>query len=227
MNGPLRRVGVVVLVLFGLLFTNLSYQQWYKADRYRTDPRNPRVLLDEYSRPRGTITLANGEVVAQSKETADRYKYQRAYPFGEEYSQVVGYKPVNPLLVTPTGIERLQDDFLSGTADSQAGDRLLGMFTGKRAQGGNVLLTLSKAAQDAAYQELKSNKNGAAKGAVVAIDPKTGALRAEISIPSFDPGQLASHSEKTSKDAFKTLNTDQSQPLANGRPPRSWPPARS
>ena len=77
-----------------------------------------------------------------------------------------------------TDIERLENEFLAGNAPEQLGDRLTDMFTGNRAPGGNVLLTLSKAAQDAAYKELSNNKVGAKKGAVVALDPQTGAVLA-------------------------------------------------
>jgi peptidoglycan glycosyltransferase len=52
MNAPLRRVGVVVLVLFGLLFANLNWVQAYRADDYRNSPYNKRVMLDEYKRQR-------------------------------------------------------------------------------------------------------------------------------------------------------------------------------
>ncbi len=49
-NAPLRRVGVVVLVLFGLLFANLNWVQAYKADDYRTSDYNGRVQVAEYER---------------------------------------------------------------------------------------------------------------------------------------------------------------------------------
>ena len=55
MNAPLRRVGVVVMILFGLLFVNLNYIQAYKADDYRTSDYNGRVQVAEYDRQRGNI----------------------------------------------------------------------------------------------------------------------------------------------------------------------------
>ena len=53
MNAPLRRVGVVVLVLFALLFVNLNWVQGYKANDYRTSRYNGRVQLTDYERQRG------------------------------------------------------------------------------------------------------------------------------------------------------------------------------
>jgi len=150
-NAPLRRVGVVVLVLFALLFVNLNYVQAYKADDYRTNEHNNRVQISEYQRQRGSIEAAGGEVLASSSSTDDELKYLRAYPKGEQYAHIVGFKPVNN---ASTGIERLENDYLQGNADSQAGQRFLAMITGKRTSGGNVLLTLSPTAQTVAFNAL-------------------------------------------------------------------------
>jgi len=72
MNTPLRRVAVAVMVMVVALLANATYVQVFKADDYRNDPRNTRVLLDEYSRQRGQIS-AGGTVLASSVETEDRY----------------------------------------------------------------------------------------------------------------------------------------------------------
>ena len=76
MNAPLRRAGVVVMVLFGLLFANLNYVQAYKADEYRTSDYNGRVQVAEYDRQRGNIE-AGGTAVATSKETSGNLKFLR------------------------------------------------------------------------------------------------------------------------------------------------------
>src|SRR5690242_3773904 len=95
MNAPLRRVGVVVLVLFALLFANLNWVQAYKANSYRTNPLNRRVQLSEYQHQRGAIMDAKGNVIATSVATKDTLKYQRTYPIGAAFQPIVGYKPVN------------------------------------------------------------------------------------------------------------------------------------
>ena len=89
MNAPLRRVGVVVLVLFGLLFANLNWVQAYKANEYRTSPYNGRVQVAEYERQRGVIE-AEGKALARSTTTNGELKYLRGYPFKELYAHVVG-----------------------------------------------------------------------------------------------------------------------------------------
>ncbi|GAB3819545.1 peptidoglycan D,D-transpeptidase FtsI family protein [Micromonospora zhanjiangensis] len=211
MNAPLRKVGVVVMILFGLLFANLNWVQAYKADEYRTSPYNGRVQVAEYERKRGNIE-AGGTALATVKDTNGELKYQRVYPKGAPYAHIVGYKPVNGDV---TGIERSEDDFLSGNSDQLFVDRARDLFTGSKTSGGNVLLTISRTVQETAYKQLVDNRVGAAKGGAVAIDPRTGAIQALVSVPSYDPNPLASHDGNEVSDAYKKLMADKNGPLLN------------
>ncbi|MDG4803937.1 penicillin-binding transpeptidase domain-containing protein [Micromonospora sp. WMMD980] len=211
MNAPLRRVGVVVMILFGLLFANLNWIQAYKADEYRTSDYNGRVQVAEYDRKRGNIEVG-GTAYALSKETGGELKYLRTYPEGEMYAHVLGWKPVNG---SASGIERVENDFLAGTSDALIANRIKDMFTGDETGGGNVLLTLSKRAQETAFKQLNNNEVGAKKGAAIAIDPRTGAVQALVSMPSFDPNPLASHSSTEADRAYNALEKDKDRPLAN------------
>ena len=211
MNAPLRRVGIVVMVLFGLLFANLNWIQAYKADEYRTSDYNGRVQVATYDRKRGNIE-AGGTAFAVSKETDGELKFQRSYPGGAKYAHVLGYKPVN---LAETGIEKFENDFLAGTSDQLIVNRVTDMFTGDQTGGGNVLLTVSKRAQDVAYEQLRNNKVGAAKGAAIAVDPRTGAVQALVSMPSFDPNPLVSHSTNEATAAYNKLEQDPEGPLKN------------
>ncbi|MEV8516125.1 penicillin-binding protein 2 [Dactylosporangium sp. NPDC051484] len=222
MNAPLRRVGVVVMVLFALLFLNLNYRQVVKADAYRTDSHNRRVQTAEYERPRGKIADAKGTVLADAQSTGNSLKYLRTYPLKEEYAHVLGYKPVTPMVAT--GLERLNNDFLVGTSDKQAADRIARLFTGKEPAGGNVLLTISKATQDTAYQALGNNRLKAKSGAVVAMDPSTGAILAEVSLPSYDPNLLSTHDTSAARANYNTLNNDPAKPLLNRAVSEVFPP---
>ncbi|WCN81601.1 peptidoglycan D,D-transpeptidase FtsI family protein [Micromonospora sp. LH3U1] len=220
MNAPLRRVGVVVMVLFGLLFANLNWIQAYKADEYRTSDYNGRVQVAEYDHKRGNIE-AGGTALATSKATNGTLKFLRTYPGGAKYAHVLGYKPVN---LADQGIERVENDFLAGTSDTLIGDRLKDMFTGDDTGGGNVLLTLSKRAQDVAYDQLRNNQVGAKRGAAIAIDPSTGAVQALVSMPSFDPSPLASHNGNEAAAAFNKLEQDPDGPLKNRALSETLPP---
>ncbi len=220
MNAPLRRAGVVVLVLFGLLFANLNWVQAYKADEYRTNDYNRRVVVAQYERPRGVIEVG-GDGMAENKATDDTLKYLRVYPGKQVYAPVLGFRPVS---LGPTGIEASENDFLSGESDKLFADRVKDMFTGNNTGGGNVLLTLNKAAQLTAWKQMTENQRGVKRGAAVAIDPRTGAVQAMVSMPSFDPNPLVSHDEKAAAAAYQKLNKDESQPLLNRATGATLPP---
>lgn len=222
MNAPLRRAGVVLIVLFALLFLNLNWVQVYKASAYRMNEHNGRVQLTEYQRQRGTIVLSGGQtIVAQSVATADSLKYLRRYPMGAPFAQVVGYKTVAG---GTTGIERVENDFLSGTADSLFTNRIKDIFTGNKTAGGNVVLTLSKNAQEKAYDDLVHNQIGVRNGAAVALDPTTGALLALASTPSYDPNPLVSHDTDAAGKAYDAVNNNHDQPLLNRATQDNYPP---
>ncbi|WP_320067192.1 penicillin-binding protein 2 [Micromonospora sp. RTGN7] len=211
MNAPLRRVGVVAMVLFGLLFANLNWIQAYKADEYRNSDYNGRVQVAEYERKRGNIE-AGGTALATSKETSGKLRFLRTYPGGDKYAHVLGYKPVN---LADTGVERVENDFLAGTSDALIANRIRDMFTGDETGGGNVLLTLSKRAQEAAYNGLADNEVNAKKGAAIAFDPRTGAVQALVSMPSFNPNPLTSHDTDEATAAYNKLDNDPAGPLKN------------
>ncbi|AGZ38346.1 peptidoglycan D,D-transpeptidase FtsI family protein [Actinoplanes friuliensis] len=220
MNAPLRKAGVVILVLFGMLFANLNWVQAYKADDYRTSDYNGRVRVAEYETPRGVIE-AGGEALAQSKATDDTLKYLRVYPEKKVYAPIIGYKPVDN---AETGIERSENDFLSGASDKLFADRVSAMFTGDKAGGGNVVLSVKPKAQEVAYKQLTNNERGAKAGSAVAIDPRTGAIQALASFPTFDPNPLVSHDNKVATAAFKDLNADKDKPLLNRALSETYPP---
>lgn len=221
MNAPLRRVGVLMMVLFGLLFANLNWVQAYKADEYRNSPQNAgRVQIEEYQRERGRI-IAAGEALAVSVETGGRLAYLRTYPEGDLWAHVVGYKPVN---IGPAGIEQFEDEFLAGTGDRFFVDRVRDMFTGSNTAGGNVVTTLSRPGQQTAYEELRGNATGSTRGSVVAINPRTGAVQVMVSMPSFDPNPLASHDPDEAQAAYDELNADPENPLLNRVTSERYPP---
>jgi peptidoglycan glycosyltransferase len=221
MNAPLRRVGVVALVLFAMLFVNLNYRQVVKADDYRTNPRNGRVQASEYERARGKIINAQGIAIADAQETGDTLKFLRTYPLKDKYAHVVGFKPVN---LGATSLEKLNNDFLVGTSDKQAADRIAGLFTGKEVAGGNVLLTLSQAGQETAYTQLGTNKLKVKSGAVVALNPETGAVLAQVSLPSYDPNLLSTHDVNAATANYNKLDGDPAKPMLNRAVQEIYPP---
>ncbi|MEP6563470.1 MAG: penicillin-binding protein 2, partial [Nakamurella sp.] len=189
MKRPLRRLGTAVIVMFGLLLANIAYTQVIKADDYRADPNNKRTLVAEYSRQRGQITAAGGVVLARSDPVDDQYSYQRVYPGTDVYAGLTGYYSMR---YGPTGLERTQNEILSGEAPELIAGQLSDLITGRDPRGGNVELNIVPAVQQAAYSAMK---DGGYTGAVVAIKPATGQVLAVVSTPSYDPNPLASHSD--------------------------------
>ncbi len=219
MNRPIRRVGAAVGVLLLALLLNLNFVQVYKADSYRNNPGNRRILLDQYGRERGRILVSdvnNDVIVAKSVKTSDRLKYQRSYPLGPEYAPLTGY---DSLLYATTGMEQAAAPLLSGDDNRLFTTRLSDLLTGRDPRGGDVTLTINAKAQDAAYQAM-----GKRVGAVVAIEPKTGAILAAVSTPSYDPNLLSSHSVEKIRSNYVKLSRDPSDPLLNRAFNQLYPP---
>ena len=104
MNTSLRRISVTVMALIVLLLFNATLTQVFTADGLRADPRNQRVLLDEYSRQRGQIT-ASGQLLAYSVATESRFRFLRVYPNAAVYAPVTGFYS---LRYSSTGLERAE-----------------------------------------------------------------------------------------------------------------------
>ena len=80
MNTGIRRVGIVMIVLFVGLVAQLTYLQVGRASRLDNDPRNARKFLRDIQRNRGPIVSGDGVILAKSVPSNDEYKYQRVYP---------------------------------------------------------------------------------------------------------------------------------------------------
>lgn len=217
MNTPLRRLSVAVMLLFGLLLLNANYIQVLRADALHNDSNNPRLIAEEYSRERGPI-LVGPDPVTTSVETRDALKYRRSYADGKLYAPATGFYS---LLYGATGIEQAQNSVLAGTDDSLFVRRVIDLLTGTQPKGGSVRLTLDAKAQRAAYRGLQRTGG---KGAVVAIDPSTGAILALVSSPSYDPNLLASHSTAEVRRNYERLSAAPSRPMLNRALRQTYPP---
>lgn len=206
MNAPVRRVAIAVLLLFGALFVNLNYVQVVEAHKLRHNPGNKRLLLQTFERQRGSMVVA-GNAIAVSRPTPDKYKYQRSYPGGSLYEPVTGYFS---LLYGSSALERAEDGVLSGEDDRLFVRRVSDLVTGRTPRGGDIVLTLNPDGQAAAFRLL-----GARRGAVVALDPHTGAILTMVSSPSYDPNVLSGHDTSRIQRAWAQLNANPGRPLVN------------
>ncbi|MGJ8721013.1 MAG: peptidoglycan D,D-transpeptidase FtsI family protein [Salinibacterium amurskyense] len=206
MNRELKRVSTVVLIMFVSLFISSSVIQVVTADQLQADGRNVRTLYASYSAERGPI-LVNGEPIAYSEPVDDEFKFLRVYPKGELYAPVTGYLTLNQ---GNTGLENSLNDYLSGSSNDQFFDQVNSILTGQNPTGAAVELTLDPVIQQAAWDAL-----GDLKGAVVAINPKTGEILAMVSKPSYDPNELAVHNTSEVIDAYDRLLNDSDDPFFN------------
>jgi peptidoglycan glycosyltransferase len=218
MNTPLRRVAVAVMVMIVALLLNATYVQVIQADKYRLDPRNTRVLMDEYSRQRGQISAA-GIVLAQSVAQNDRYKYRRVYPTNPmAFAPVTGFYSMD---YSSSGLEKAEDQILNGSDNRLFGRRFLDLLSGRDPRGGNVITTINPAMQELAYKEMTEK---GFTGAVVAVEPSTGKILTLVSTPSFDPNKLATHDGAAAARYWKAEGNDASMPMLDRALSVTYPP---
>ena len=217
MNHALRRVSFACLAMFLLLLANANYVQGFEAGKLAGDAGNGRTFALQYQYQRGSIITSDNQPIAQSKHIGGVYSYQRSYPAGPTFAPVTGYD-------TPyrkTGIEGAEDRLLAGTDPRLAVRNLIDLVTGKPRKGATVQLTINSAAQEAAYQALKAT--GLPSGAV-AIDPRTGAILALASYPSFNPNKLATLNGNALNKADQKYLSPPQQPLLNRAINETFPP---
>jgi penicillin-binding protein A len=152
-----------------------------------------------------------------SKPTKGKLKYVRTYPGGDLYGHITGYYSI---FFNSDRIERSFNDELLGDSGVITMQDLEDRFLGSGEQGDDIVLTINSQLQEAARAAL-----GSERGAVVAIDPRNGEVRAMWSNPSFDPGPLASHDPGVARPYWDSLEpTSPDSALLNLATSRSYPP---
>ncbi|MEA2507847.1 MAG: penicillin-binding protein [Actinomycetota bacterium] len=197
MERQIRQVAIVLLIAFGALFIQLNYIQIFAAERIAANPANVRALLQQYSIKRGDIVTYDGVRIAHSRATHQKLKYVRTYPQGELYGQLTGYYSIL------YGADRLESSYnneLLGRNSTLSMQDIQDRFLGGGQQGDDLRLTINSKLQEAARAALGTNR-----GAIVAIEPQTGQVKAMWSNPSFDPNPLASHDSKTARRYFNSI----------------------
>lgn len=197
MNRPIVRLYGLVVVLFALLIAFTSRWTIFEAGALRQNALNRRTLLQQERIRRGRILADDGTVLARSVRGREG-TYHRTYPTGPLFAQTVGYSFTD---LGQSGIERYRNPALDGETSATNLQAILDQLQGKRRQGDEVITTLDPAAQRTAISAL-----GEHRGAVVALDPRTGAVQAMASTPSYDPNLLSSSSayERLTRDSFGT-----------------------
>lgn len=215
MNRPIRGVAVVSMLMILALMANLSVSYLAQADYFNERPENRRVSDARFGTDRGPIMVGNTPI-AKSTKVDDRYRFQRSYPSGELYAPVTGFYAYK---YGASALESSYSAELAGQDSSQFLSRLIDLASGASPKGGTIETTISAKAQKAAWKALAGRK-----GAVVAIDYTTGAVKALVTSPSYNPNKLATHDLNASTKAWDQLNSDPDKPMANRATREIYPP---
>ena len=173
----LTRTVFLFTALFAVLIGNITYIQVIKASEYQDMPSNNHTIKKARFIKRGSIITADGLTLAESIQQADG-TYARSYPNGNLAAHVVGYYSQQ---YGTMGIENTQNDTLTGSKDYSSWQNALNSLAGISEPGNSVQLTIDSRIQRAAEQALAGRV-----GAIVALDPRSGAVLAWASAPTFD-----------------------------------------
>jgi peptidoglycan glycosyltransferase len=226
-NKKLQRLGIFLVMCFIAVFVKLQLTQLVEADELATKPDNQRETQRKYNQPRGQIISADGVVLAKSTNVGgNMIPRERSYPEGDLFGHITGFYSGN--YGTQLGVEKSYNDALAGDTARQQIDGLTNGLTNLFAQKenvGNVSLTVRKDLQQLARDQL-----GDREGAITVLDPRTGAILAMWSNPSYDPNQLMitrEHSLAQVKEAYALYNANPQNPMLAKAYRNNYPPGSS
>jgi peptidoglycan glycosyltransferase len=186
-NRQLNRLGVAAIVLLVALIVATTYwQTWASAGlQDRQDNAIQRVV--QFSIARGLIQGPGGRATFATnvkQKSAGQTLYFRKYPLHGLAAQTVGYSTKSR---SQAGLERSMNDYLTGanTNLSDAFRHILDRLGSATVHGNNLQLTIRPNAQRLAQSLL-----GDRCGAVVAMNPHTGAVYVMASSPTYDPNLI-------------------------------------
>jgi penicillin-binding protein A len=206
MDRPLRRLFIFFCVLFVALIAQLTYVQVVAAPDYNVHPANTLAVEEQMKVERGVIISADGVELAVNKEEGQYF--WREYPQGGITSPWLGY---NSLTYGRAGVERVYNEELSGQSGVLGVLSYWDTILGRQHRGADLKLTINMAVQQVAADAL-----GDRKGAVIALDPRTGAVLAMVSYPRYDPNKVDS--------LWEDINSDEDKPLLNRATQGLYPP---
>lgn len=176
-NKKIIQVLIAICSLFFIIVGYLTYIQFFKSRDLMANTYNRRQYKIEENTTRGNIYDRNGVLLAYNK--MDGKDQERVYPYGALYSQVIGY---SSKVYGKSQIEAAYNKELLGIDDYS---QVFGMVSGSNhpaRKGKSLYLTI-----DHKLQALGGELLNGLKGAIVAMNPKTGEVLALVSSPNFDP----------------------------------------
>jgi peptidoglycan glycosyltransferase len=184
MNQAIRHSWVAAIAMFALIFGAISYVQVVGADELKDNPWNKRAILQTYCNDRGSIIVGGTSVAESVESNSETCKFQRTYTQPELYAGITGYFSKN---YGTTGLEQAMGAELAGNSDQLFLDRVGQLFLGNQPKGASVELTIDPQIQQLAYSLIPDGQ----RGSIVVTNPKTGAILAMVSKPSYNPNLVA------------------------------------
>lgn len=190
---------LIMIGYFAYYVQFVSIDQVNNSYNTRQEKLEKRIIRGNIVAEDGKTILAGTKVLADGKET-------RVYPYGSAFAHVVGYSTKGR-----TGIELLENISLL-TSNANIGERIANELGEEKNMGDTIVSTLNVELQQTADSILGENT-----GAIVAMDPDTGKIKALVSHPAFDPNDIVSNWESLNQQ------TD-SAPLLNRAVSGLYPP---
>jgi peptidoglycan glycosyltransferase len=189
MGRRIRWLGLILVICLSLVVVQLVNIQFVKGPALRASASNPRNQGKGLNNQRGSIFASDGTLLAVSvRSPLGPYHYYRQYPQGSLYSQVVGYSST---YYGTAGIEnQYNSNLVTHTLPAQNFPQALG-FNPLQQSRDDLTLTIVPSLQQAARAALGQIVGQNKDAAVFAMDPKTGAVLADYSVPTFDPNAVA------------------------------------
>jgi penicillin-binding protein A len=209
-NRQIVKLFGLIVVLFAVLVAFTSYWSVFEAEALKEKNANKRPLLEQQRIERGRILSDDGVVIARSvaKGRGDSLRYVRRYPEGPLFGHPIGYSFVRQ---GDTQFEQFHNDELIGEESEFVS--LLDELRGQTQEGNDVVTNIDSEAQRIAMAGLEA----AGFGAVVAIEPDTGRVRAMASNPPYDPNLVPERYSELNDNTFET-------PLLNRATQGLYPP---
>ena len=209
MNAQIVKLFAFTTALFGVLIAFTSYWSVFEARALKEERVNRRPLLEQQRIERGRILTADGAVIARSipRGEGDSLRYARRYPAGPLFGHPIGYSFVEQ---GDSAFEKFHNETLVG--EESEFTSILDELRGGRQEGNDIVTNIDSEAQQVALDDLAA----AGRGAVAAIEPRTGRVRVLASYPPYDPNEVP--------ERLGELSTDPASPLLNRAVQSGYPP---
>ncbi|MDP8924137.1 MAG: penicillin-binding protein 2 [Chloroflexota bacterium] len=179
MQRNIERLHTALLAGFIIVALTLGYWQFFRQEEVLARSTNPRLAEEAQRVVRGKILDRNGVVLAESRVTPEGVSRVYTRP---GFAAVTGY---HSLRYGNANVEARYNDYLRGAQSADPIRAFLDQLLHRPTVGTDVVLTIDARVQQAAVEAL-----GGARGAIVALDPKTGVILALASSPTYDPNRL-------------------------------------